>query len=444
MPPGDTLFTLDPRRDYPILAGGAGCHIWDERGRRYLDAIAGIAVVNLGYGRSDVVAAMAAQAEALPFAVANIFGNQPALDLAARVAALTPGDLDHVHFTSGGSEAVEVALKMARQYHVVRGEPDRSVIISRWTSYHGATLGALTVGGSKLRRRAYQPLLLDTPHIPVVNGYRHTGAQAFADAGEAYAAELERAILEAGPGRVAAFIAEPIVSSVGGTLAPPDDYFPLVREICDRYGVLLIIDEVVTGFGRTGRTFAVDHWDVVPDLLVMGKGISGGYAPLGAVAARSLIRSTFVEASATFEHIFTFGGNPVAMAAGIAVLDAWRDEAVLGNVERVAPAFGVALDPLWRFPFVGDIRQRGLMAGIEFVADRATKEPFDPAVGFGARIREAGLRNGVVTYPGGGVADGLRGDIISLYPPLVIGTVELSEMSDRLQATFEEVAAGLG
>jgi len=441
---GGALFTLDPRRAYPTLVGGDGCHIWDDQGRRYLDAIAGIAVVNLGYGRADVVRAIAAQATALPFAVSNIFGNEPAGRLAARVAALTPGDLDHVHFTSGGSEAVEVALKMARQYHVVRGEPDRSVFISRWTSYHGATLGTLMVGGSRLRRRAYEPLLLDTPHLPVVDAYRHAGSQSFADSGESYAADLERAILDASPGRVAAFIAEPIVASVGGTLAPPDDYFPLVREICDRYGVLLIIDEVVTGFGRTGRTFAVDHWGVVPDLLAMGKGISGGYAPLGAVAARSHVREAFVAAGATFEHIFTFGGNPVSMAAGIAVLDAWRDEDVLGNVTRVSGAFADALEPLWRFPFVGDIRTRGLMAGIEFVADRATKEPFDPAMGFGARIREAGLRNGVVTYPGSGVADGLRGDIISLYPPLVIGLPELSELSDRLQATFEEVSAGLG
>jgi len=441
---GGALFTLDPRRSYPTLVGGEGCHVWDDQGHRYLDAIAGIAVVNLGYGRSDVVAAITAQASALPFAVSNIFGNEPARQLADRVAALTPGDLDHIHFTSGGSEAVEVALKMVRQYHVVRGEPERSVFISRWTSYHGATLGTLTVGGSRLRRKAYQPLLLDTPHIPVVNSYRHAGAQPFAEAGEAYAADLEREILDIGPARVAAFIAEPIVASVGGTLAPPDDYFPLVREICDRYGVLLIIDEVVTGFGRTGRTFAVDHWDVVPDLLVMGKGISGGYAPLGAVAARSHVREAFVDAGATFEHIFTFGGNPVSMAAGVAVLDAFQDEDVLGNVTRVSDAFAAALEPLWRFPFVGDIRTRGLMAGIEFVADRSTKEPFDPGLGFGARIREAGLRNGVVTYPGGGVADGFRGDIISLYPPLVIGPPELSELSERLQATFEDVAAGLG
>jgi adenosylmethionine-8-amino-7-oxononanoate aminotransferase len=440
---GDALFTLDPRRHYPTLVGGEGCHVWDDQGHRYLDAIAGIAVVNLGYGRTDVVRAIAAQATALPFAVSNIFGNRPAQELAARIAALTPGDLDHVHFTSGGSEAVEVALKMARQYHVVRGEPDRTVFISRWTSYHGATLGALTVGGSRLRRRAYQPLLMDTPHIPVVNSYRHGGSQSFADSGEWYAAQLESAILEAGPGNVAAFIAEPIVASVGGTLAPPDDYFPLVREICDRYGVLLIIDEVVTGFGRTGRTFAVDHWGVVPDLMAMGKGISGGYAPLGAVAARSHVRQVFTDAGATFEHIFTFGGNPVSMAAGVAVLDAWRDEDVLGNVARVSGPFAAALEPLQRFPFVGDIRVRGLMAGIEFVADRGTKEPFEPGIGFGGRIRDAGLRNGVVTYPGSGVADGLRGDIISLYPPLVISPTELQELSERLQATFEEVAAGL-
>ena len=280
------LFTLDPTRAYPVLARADGIRLWDDAGNEYLDAIAGIAVANVGYGRQEVVDAIAEQAARLPYAVGNIFASEPAIALAAEIARFTPGDLDHVHFTSGGSEAVEVSLKMARQYHVLRGEPDRTVFVSRWTNYHGATLGGLTVGGSKLRRKIYEPMLLQTPHVRTPYCYRCPWPDAHPDCGEAAAAEVEAAIVAAGPGRVAAVIGEPIIASVGGAIPPQPDYWPRVREICDRHGVLLILDEVVTGFGRTGKRFAADHWGVVPDLLVMGKGVSGGYAPLGAVAAR--------------------------------------------------------------------------------------------------------------------------------------------------------------
>ncbi len=432
------LFTLDARRAYPILTRGEGVWVWDHQGNRYLDAIAGIAVVNLGYGRQDVVDAMAAQAARLPFAVGNIFASEPAHELAGRVAAVTPGDLDWVHFTSGGSEAVEVALKLARQVCVERGEAGRSTIISRWTSYHGATLATLSVGGARARRRKYEPMLLDVPHISPPYCYRDGHAD-HEGCGERYAAELESAILAAGPRSVAAFIAEPIIASVGGAISPPDDYWPLIREVCDRHGVLLIVDEVVTGFGRTGADFAVDHWGIVPDLLVMGKGISGGYAPLGAVAVRAGIRETFRTAGATFEHIFTFGGNPISMAAGIAVLDAWAREGITARVRDLEADFRKTLEPLRERWCVGDIRVRGLMAGIEFVRDRASREPFESADGVAVRFREAGLRNGIVLYPGTGMADGTRGDIISLYPPLTITRDELGELGERLTATFDAV-----
>ncbi len=441
--PRPHLFTLDPRRVYPVLASGEGVWVTDVHGNRYLDAIAGIAVVNAGYGRDAVVDAMAAQARRLPFAVGNIFATEPAERLAARIAEMTPGDLGWVHFTSGGSEAVEVALKLARQVHVERGEPERSVFISRWTSYHGATLGTLSVGGARMRRKKYEPLLIDVPHISPPYCYRCGADGDHAGCGERYAAELERAILDAGPGRVAAFIAEPVIASVGGAISPPDDYWPLIREICDRYGVLLIVDEVVTGFGRTGTAFAIEQWGVVPDLLAMGKGISGGYAPLGAVAVRDPLREAFRASGSSFEHIFTFGGNPVSMAAGLAVLDIVAAEGLIGRAATLEPAFRAALAPLLDFPYVGDIRVRGLMAGVELVRDRATKEPFESATGVAVKLREAGLRNGIVVYPGTGMADGARGDIISLYPPLTITEAELGEMSRRLVATFTEVAGML-
>lgn len=436
------LFTLDARRTYPVLTRGEGVWVWDDQGNRYLDAIAGIAVVNLGYGRQEVVDAMAAQAAKLPFAVGNIFASEPAHELAGRIAAITPGDLDWVHFTSGGSEAVEVALKLARQVCVERGEGERSTFISRWTSYHGATLATLSVGGAKARRKKYEPLLLDVPHVSPPYCYRD-GHDDHEGCGERYAAELELAILAAGPRTVAAFIAEPIIASVGGAISPPEDYWPLIREVCDRYGVLLIVDEVVTGFGRTGKDFAVDHWGVVPDIMAMGKGISGGYAPLGAVAVRAGIRDTFRQAGATFEHIFTFGGNPVSMAAGVAVLDAWKREGITARVADLEADFKATLAPFADYPFVGDIRVRGLMAGIEFVREQATKEPFESADGVAVRFREAGLRNGIVVYPGTGMADGARGDIISLYPPLTITRDELGELGERLKATFDAVAPTL-
>jgi adenosylmethionine-8-amino-7-oxononanoate aminotransferase len=433
------LFTLDPTRAYPVLTHADGIRVWDRDGRAYLDAIAGIAVANVGYGRAEVVDAMAAQAARLPFAVGNIWSTEPAIELASEIARHTPGDLDHVSFTSGGSEAVDVALKMARQYHVLRGEPDRSVFVSRWTNYHGATLGGLTVGGSKLRRKAYEPLLLDTPHVRTPYCYRCPWPESHPDCGEAAAAEVEAAIIASGPERVAAVIGEPIIASVGGAIPPQPDYWPRVREICDRHGVLLILDEVVTGFGRTGRRFAADHWSVVPDLLVMGKGVSGGYAPLGAVAARRHVRAIFEERGAAFEHIFTFGGHPVSTAAGLAVLRIWERERLTERAASLEAPFRAALDRLREHPFVGDVRVTGLMAGIELVADRGTKEPFEPSTKVGARIREAGLRNGIVTYPGSGMADGTRGDVISLYPPLIVDPADIVEIAERLDATFAEV-----
>jgi adenosylmethionine-8-amino-7-oxononanoate aminotransferase len=433
------LFTIDPTRAYPVLRRADDVYVWDVDGRQFLDAIAGIGVANVGYGRDEVVAAMAEQASRLPYAAGNIFANEPAIELADAIARLTPGDLDFVHFTSGGSEAVEVALKMARQYHVLRGEPKRSVFISRWTGYHGATLAGLTVGGSALRRRVYEPLLPDSPHIRAPYCYRCPWPDSHPDCGQPAADELEAAIVDAGPGRIAAFIAEPIVASVGGALRPPDDYWPRIREICDRHGVLLIVDEVVTGFGRTGRSFAVDHWGVVPDLLVMGKGISGGYAPLGAVAVRAPVRGAFVDAGAAFEHVFTFGGNPIATAVGAAVLAIWERERLTDRVVALEPAFRAALGRLREHAIVGDVRISGLMAGIEFVANRRSREPFPTGAQVGTRIREAGLRHGVVVYPGRGMVEGVRGDIISIYPPLTFSEAHVAELEDRLDAAISEV-----
>lgn len=438
------LFTLDPARAYPVLDRADHVYVWDVDGNRYFDAVAGLGVVNIGYGRTEVAEAMAAQAARLPYNAGNVFSNEPAIKLADGIAELTPGDLDWIHFASGGSEAIEVALKMARQYHVDRGEPERDKVIGRWTSYHGATLGGLSVGGAVGRRAKYLPMLLDMPHIPPIYCYRCPFGLTYPTCNVTCADELEREILRVGPERIAAFIAEPVVASVGGAIQPQAEYFPKIREICDRYGVLLIVDEVITGFGRTGRNFGIEHYGVVPDLMVLGKGISGGYAPLAAVAVRDHVRQAFVDAKTAFEHIFTYGGNPVSMAAGLAVLDIYNREHLAERAASHATAFAAALAPLTEFWFVGDIRTIGLMGGIEFVADLTTREPFPASTKVAAMVREAGLRNGIVTYPGTGMAGGTAGDIISLYPPLTVGPSELDEMADKLQATFRDVARTLG
>ena len=441
---GDHFFALDPARAYPVLERADDVYVWDTAGNRYLDACAGLGVVNIGYGRPEVGRAMAEQAARMPFNAGNIFSNEPAIALAAVVAEMTPGDVNWVHFTSGGSEAVEVALKMARQYHVERGQPERDLIIGRWTSYHGATLGGLSVGGAQLRRAKYLPMLLDMPHIPPTYCYRCPWGKTYPECGVTCGDELEREILRVGPERVAAFIAEPVVASVGGAIQPQPEYFPKIREICDRYGVLLIADEVITGFGRTGKNFGIEHYGVVPDLMVMGKGISSGYAPLAAVAVRDHVHQAFVDAKVAFEHIFTYGGHPISAAAGLAVLAIHRRERLTERAAEMAPAFRTALERLYEFPFVGDVRTIGLQGSVEFVADTATREPFASSRKVAVTVREAGLRNGIVTYPGTGMADGARGDIMSLYPPLTFTQDHLDEMSERLRATFAEVARTLG
>ncbi len=437
------LFTLDPTYAYPTIDHGEGVYIWDAQGRQYLDAIAGIGVTNIGYGRERVANVLAAQAKKLCYAVGNKFTTAPAENLAAAIVRFTPGDLNYVHFASGGSEANEVAIKMARQYHVLRGKESKSLIVSRWISYHGATLGTLSATGSVGRRRVYVPMLLDFPHIPPAYCYRCPYGKSYPGCGLPCAHELETTIQKVGADKIAAFMAEPIVASVGGAITPPAEYFPIVRDICNRYDILFIVDEVVTGFGRTGKSFAIEHFGVVPDILTTGKGISGGYAPMGAAIAGEKLRALFVEKGATFEHVFTYGGNPLSCAAAGEVLKIWEEERLTENAARVGAYFGERLQTLRKHAIVGDARSFGLMGALEFVKDRASKEPFPVETRLGARILKAGLAQGLVTYPGSGMADGTRGDIVSLYPPLIFTPAHVDEMIARLDLALTEVERGL-
>lgn len=434
------LFTLDSSRDYPCLVRGEGVYVYDDQGKQYLDAIAGIGVVNIGYGRKRVADAIAVQAASLSYAAPNIFCNEPALRLADYIAHLVPGDLRSVHFTSGGSEAVEAAIKIGRQYYYERGLKSKHQVISRWTSYHGATLGALSATGMYGRRKKFSPLLQDWPHIPPAYCYRCPFGKTYPGCELPCAGELERTIDRVGADNIMAFIAEPVVGAAGAALVPPAEYWPVVRDICSRHDILLIADEVITGFGRTGKSFAVNHWDVVPDMITMAKGLSGGYASIGAVGVSSKIRGFFEQQSIPFDHVFTFMANPVSAVAAHEALQIWEQENLTERAALMSVYLFEQLAALKQnHPMIGDVRGLGLMAGLELIADTATKDPFPVEKSAAGLVGQTALKNGLVIYPASGVIDGVQGDIVSLFPPLIFSRQHVDELIDKLDKTFTDV-----
>jgi adenosylmethionine-8-amino-7-oxononanoate aminotransferase len=340
---------------------------------------------------------------------------------------------------SGGSEAVETAIKLARQAHLENGQMQRYLVIARRQSYHGATLGALSATGMGPRRAPYLPLLLDFPHIAPAYCYRCPFDREYPGCDLACAHELEEAILRAGPERVSAFIAEPVVGSACGATVPPPEYFPLIREICSRYGVLFIADEVITGFGRTGRHFGITHWDAVPDMMVVAKGLSGGYAPLGAVVASERIRHVFDESDTAFEHIFTYAANPLSAATALAVLGIYVREGLASRAARMGELLFQKAEALGDHPIVGDVRGLGLLLGIELVMDKKTKRPFPPEVRASRRLAAKALARGLVIYPGGGSIDGAQGDHFLICPPLVIREPEIDDLVGMLDEALAEL-----
>lgn len=433
------LFPRDFRKLYPRAARGEGCYIFTSEGKKYLDAASGAAVVSIGHGVGAIGEAMAAQARRLAFAHTSQFHTDVAEQLAERLRALAPTgwrDSARVCFTSGGSEATETALKLCRQYFLERGEPQRTRIISRWQSYHGATLGAMAVSGNVRRRAPYAPWLADWGHILPCYCYRCPLGLTYPGCQVACADELEKFIQSVGSETVAAFIVEPVVGATLGAVVPPDGYLQRIAEICRRHGVLLIADEVMTGMGRTGRNFAVEHWDVVPDIILLGKGIASGYAPLGAVVASGKIAETIAQGSGAFVHGFTYSAHPVAMAAALAVLDYLEQNRLF---ERVAPAGAELLNALGTLkasPSVGDVRGLGLLLGIELVQDAAAHTPFPTEARIAHRVYEAALEEGVTTYPIQGCADGQSGDHILLAPPFIISSEEIQELARALKAAI--------
>ncbi|MGF1640202.1 MAG: aspartate aminotransferase family protein [Rhodospirillales bacterium] len=423
----------------PTAAAGDGLYIVDADGRRYLDASGGAAVSALGHSDPDVRAAIVAQVQKLAFAHTAFFTSEPAEQLADLLVEGAPPGLAHVYFTSGGSEAMEAALKMARQYFVEIGEPRRHRFIARRQSYHGNTLGALAVGGNIGRRTLFGPLLIETTHIAPCYAYRHRQRGETEDAyGRRVADELETAILRLGPEIVSAFVAETVVGATLGAVPPVPGYFQRIREICDRYGVLLVLDEVMSGMGRTGTLHACEQDGVVPDLMCLAKGLGAGYQPIGAVLVRDRVYEPFQRGSGRFEHGHTYIGHATACAGALAVQRAIRDRDLLRNVRVQGEALNrMLVARLGQHPHVGDIRGRGLFRGIELVADRDTKEPFDPALALHARIKAEGMARGLICYPAGGTADGLRGDHVLLAPPFIVAESDVAEIVERLAAAID-------
>ena len=430
---------LDPA--LPVAVRGEGATIHAADGRSYLDAAGGAIVVNVGHGRESVAAAMADQAARLAYAHGSAFTTEPLEAYAAEVGRILPVDRPAIYPVSGGSEAIETALKLARAYHLARGEAERWIVFARWGSYHGNTIGALDLSGRRPLRRPYEGWLGRFRHVSAAYPYRSglPGSNALGDPAD-LAAELERAIETADPGTVAAFVAEPIVGATLGVVVPPDGYWPAIVEVCRRHGVLLIADEVMTGFGRTGRWFGVDHWAVRPDLLVAAKGATSGYWPFGFVAASDEIHAA-VTGGPGFTHGFTYSHSPVGAAVAGEVLRILEEERLVeASAAKGGRLLALLEERLGGHPAVGEIRGRGLLVGIELVADRETRAPFPRS----ARVAEAVVRGargrGVLVYSGTGGADGVDGDAILLGPPFIVTDDELERIAAVVGEAVEAVA----
>jgi len=429
--------SLDP--DPPVALRAEGSTIWDARGRAYLDAAGGAIVVNVGHGRRSVADAMAEQAARVAYAHGSVFTSEALEAYAAEIGPHLPMDDPAIYPVSGGSEAVETALKLARAYHLARGEADRWVVFSRWGSYHGNTLGALDLSGRRPLRRPYEQWLGRFRHLSAAYPYRagEPGSNALSTA-EELASELERAIEAAGPGTVAAFVAEPIVGATLGAVVPPEGYWPAIAEVCRRHGVLLIADEVMTGFGRTGRWFALDHWGVRPDVLVAAKGATSGYWPFGFVAASGEVHDAVTGPGGSFVHGFTYSHHVVGAAVAREVLRILEAELLVeASATKGERLQGLLRERLGDHPNVGEIRGRGLMVGVEFVADRSTRAPFPRATKLVEAILRAARADGLLLYSGSGNANGVDGDTVLLGPPFVVTDAELAWIADGLLSSLE-------
>ena len=427
----------------PEAVSAQGVYIEDAAGRRYLDASGGAAVSSLGHGHPDVIAALHRQIDQLAYAHTSFFTTKVAETLADTLIQNAPEGMSHVYLVSGGSEAVESALKMARQYFVEIGQPQRTRFIARRQSYHGNTLGALAVGGNEWRRAPFAPLLVPASHVSPCYAYREQRIDETPEQyGQRLAAELDAEIQAQGAENVIAFVAETVGGATAGVLTPVPGYFKAVREVCDRHGVLLILDEVMCGMGRTGTLFACEQEGVVPDLVTIAKGLGGGYQPVGAVLAQERIVQAMSQGSGYFQHGHTYLGHPMACAAALAVQQVIQRDQLLPKVRADGAYLQQQLQAaLGDHPNVGDIRGRGFFWGVELVADRTSKQPFDPVHKVHARVKQEAMKRGLLCYPMGGTVDGRVGDHVLLAPPFIASREELSSITERLTDAIQAVVS---
>ncbi|MCZ7661069.1 MAG: aspartate aminotransferase family protein [Xanthobacteraceae bacterium] len=437
------VFHRSTRGELPVAVGGEGVWLIDREGRRYLDASGGAAVSCLGHGHPRVTAAMIAQAKQLAYAHTSFFTTSVAEELADTLVAAAPDGFGRVYFVSGGSEAIEAALKMARQYFLEIGQPQRTRFISRRQSYHGNTLGALAAGGNMWRREPYAPMLMDVALVEPCFAYRFRRDEESEEAyGRRAADALEAEVLRLGPETVIAFIAETVVGATAGAVTAAPGYFRRVREICDRHGVLLILDEVMCGMGRTGSLYAFEQEGIAPDLVTIAKGLGGGYQPIGAVLCTNRIYDAFARGSGAFLHGHTYLGHAMACAAALAVQRTIAEDRLLDNVGAMGRRLADALtERFGNHRHIGDIRGRGLFQAIELVEDRAAKRPFDPGRKLNARIKSEAMARGLMVYPMGGTIDGRNGDHVLLAPPFIVTPAEVDMIVERLGAAVDAALA---
>ena len=435
----------DFAKRYPVIVRGKGVFLYDQAGREYLDAVGGIAVVNVGHGVPEIIAAMTEQAERVAFVHGGSFANEPAQALAEELARWAPRGLGHVLLLSGGSEATETAMKLAHQYHLERDRPGKYRIISRWISYHGNTIGALSMSGRTAWRREFTPYLLNFPKIHPPYCYRCPYGKSYPTCGIACAEDLERVIRLEGADSIAAFIAEPVIGTSAAGVTPPPEYYPRIREICDTHDILFISDEVINGIGRTGKNFGIEHWGVVPDMITTAKALSSGYAPLAAVLLHDKVYDAIANGSGHTAQGFTYSGHPLCAAVGLAVLRYLEAHDLVENAARIGRLLLQRLESLRRFPIVGDVRGTGLILGVEFVADQASRRPFPPEAGVTRRIVEHTLAGGVMVVPGmGGMIDGVAGDHIQISPPYIFSEANVAQLVSALEAAIQQVMREVG
>ncbi len=436
----DYVFQRNSRADLPLALSGDGCYLYDDKGKAYLDGSGGAAVSCLGHSDEHVKKAITEQVQQMAYAHTSFFTSNQAEKLASRLAHAAPYDISRVYLVSSGSEAVEAALKLARQYFVETGQPNRRHIIARRQSYHGNTLGALAAGGNQWRRRQFEPLLIETTLISPCYVYRDKRIDESEEAyGVRIANELETEIIRLGGENVMAFIAEPVVGATAGALCPVEGYLNRIREICDTYGVLLIFDEVMCGMGRTGALFACNIDNVVPDILTIAKGLGAGYQPIGAMLCREYIHEAIENGTGFFQHGHTYLGHPIAAAAANAVLDRLVNDKLVESVSKKGQYLKNKLNECFHdHPNIGDIRGRGLFIGIEIVQDKQSKNAFDPSMNIAGMIKKHAFSEGLICYPAQGTIDGRAGDHILLAPAFIISDAEIEMLVEKLDTTIQQ------